>query len=100
MSQKISATIQQKASMLSALQEVFNKIEYQQNSILESYEATGKQEPRTNWKTGEVILDEDGNPEMRDVYETRVRDYDELDDSEKMSFDSYTIIAKHLEKLI
>ncbi len=55
---------------------------------------------RKNWKTGELMFDENGDPIYEEIWDYVDKDEDEVTDKDKAKLDAIEIIRNALDRLI
>ena len=72
-----------------------------ENDVKNEWKAIGKSDKqRKNWRTDELIFDDDGNPVYEDEYGYVPKDPDNYDDNDKAKLSAIETLRNTLEKLI
>lgn len=91
-----------KKELLDVLTEnVLPELERVEKQTRMDYRVVGKSDrQKTNWKTDELIFDEEGNPVYEDKWDYVKKEEDELTDKDKARLSAIELIYNALEKLI
>lgn len=91
-----------KAEEMKVMGELFSKLESMEKETLEDYRPLGTQRQSTNWRTGELIWEDEEHtiPKMEDVWGTVEVSEDELEDDKKLRLQAIRACKVKFEKLV
>lgn len=92
-----SQMIRERKYLLDIIAELLETCERSQKYVLSDYRKVGETEKRDD---GNIIYNENGEPEMKGIWETTERTYDELSDNGKLEYDAYNTAIALLSKLV
>ena len=87
------------ANKIKYLEELVKKLDYDEQNLLTTIKVVGT-EHRKDYKSGELMYDENGNPIMRDKYETVPVNEDELDDADYAQLVAIRYLKKELDEMV
>ncbi len=95
--------ITKKKALLDVLERLMNTIDSIENETTTEYRVVGKSEEQmTNWKTGELMWEDEEKtvPKMRDEYGYVDLTEDELTDENRATLEAIKVVKEVLEKLV
>ena len=95
--------ITKKKAVLDVLERLMNTIDSIENETTTEYRVVGKSEEQmTNWKTGELMWEDEEKtvPKMRDEYGYVDLTEDELTDENRATLEAIKVVKEVLEKLV
>ena len=92
-------TIREKKALLEILETMLDRLEQDRDYVSKEYTAIGvTDEQDTDWRTGELKFDEDGNPVYKKEY--GYVDKTELDEHDKAKLNAYNYLIDELNKMV
>jgi hypothetical protein len=95
--------ITKKKALLDVLERLMNTIDSIENETTTEYRVVGKSEEQmTNWKTGELMWEDEEKtvPKMRDEYGYVDLTEDEMTDENLATLEAIKVVKEVLEKLV
>lgn len=91
-------TLRERRELLSILCEAVETLERSQKYLLSDYRPTGEKEQRKD-SDGNLLYNEDGSPDMKDIWASVELKYEELSTDNKARYDAYTTAINLISKL-
>ena len=94
-------TLRIKKETIDILDTLFEQLDRERHYVLRAYVPTGEYETRNHWKTGEIILDDNGEPKQFPIEEERIRDASEITDEYSLAkLSAIEAVEAHLSRLV
>ena len=91
-------TLRERKELLSILCEAVETLERSQQYLLSDYRPTGEKTQRKD-SDGNLLYNEDGTPDMKDIWSSVDVKYEELSPDNKARYDAYTTAINLISKL-
>ena len=91
-------TLRERRELLSILCEAVETLERSQQYLLSDYRPTGEKIQRKD-NDGNLLFNEDGTPDMKEIWASVELTYDELSPDNKARYDAYTTAINLISKL-